>query len=173
LDSGLGRGYFVAVVTRILALAACLVLCTCAPRNTSAHHLPSLSRADAEQLMLRADDIRRVALSDLSADRLSEVFRGRALQMLEAQAQVLDRRGIRAEERSASRALVFWDPSVGEAVLEVVAERRFVPTDEPDQAWTATVRQWWARLQSADGRWWVVDQQDLPPDRWRQSRPPS
>lgn len=161
------------MVTRILAIAACLVLCACAPRSTiSGHQLPSLSGADAEQLMLRADDIRRVALSDLSTDRLSEVFRGRALQVLEAQAQVLDRRGVRAEERSASRALVFWDQPAGEAVLQVVAERRVVTSDEPDQAWTATVRQWWARLQSADGTWWVIDQQDLPPDRWRSASTP-
>jgi len=168
LDSGLRRGYFVAVVTRILVIAACLVLCSCAPRSTiSAHQLPSLSGADAERLMLRADDIRRVALSAFSKARLSELFRGRALKMLEAQAQILHLRGIRNEERNAFRALVFWDQSAGEAVLQVVAERRIVTTDEPNQAWTATVRQWWARLNNVDGRWWVIDQQDLPPDRWR------
>jgi hypothetical protein len=117
--------------------------------------------------MLRADDIRRAALGAYSKAPLSEVFRGRALQIIEAQAQVFDRRGIRNEERNASRDLVFWDQPAGEAVLQVVAERRVVTSDEPDQPWSPTVRQWWARLQNADGTWWVIDQEDLPPDRWR------
>ena len=156
------------MVTRILAIVAVLVLCACAPRNTvPANQLPPLSRAAAEQLVLRADDIKRLALSALTEIRLSVVFRGRALQMLEAQARVLNQRGIRNEERNFVRALVFWDQTAGEAVLQVVAERRVVTRDQPDQAWTATVRQWWARLQNVEGTWWVVDQQDLPPDRWR------
>ena len=37
----------------------------------------------------------------------------------------------------------------------------------PSIAHDERVRQWWARLQYADGGWWVVDQEDLAPDRWR------
>jgi len=69
------------------------------------------------------------------------------------------------------RALVSWDPHADEAVLQVVAQRRIVTSDQPDPAWAATVRQWWARLQHADGSWWVVEQQDLSPDRWRPDAP--
>lgn len=64
-----------------------------------------------------------------------------------------------------------WDPHADEAVLQVVAQRRIVTSDQPDPAWAATVRQWWARLQHADGSWWVVEQQDLSPDRWRPDAP--
>jgi hypothetical protein len=52
-------------------------------------------------------------------------------------------------------------------VLQVVAQGRLVTPDQPSPAWTPTVRQWWARLEYAEGRWWIVDQEDLRPDRWR------
>jgi hypothetical protein len=29
-----------------------------------------------------------------------------------------------------------------------------------------TARQWWLRFAYESGAWWVVGQQDLPPDRW-------
>lgn len=74
---------------------------------------------------------------------------------------------MREEERSSSRELVFWDPVAYEAVLQVVAEHRLVSRDQPNPGWSATVRQWWARLENVDGVWKVVDQEDLPPDRWR------
>jgi hypothetical protein len=123
-----------------------------------------LSRSDAERLMLRADDIK---LSSAATARLADVFRGRALHVLEAQAQSLDRRGLRMEERNPARTLVFWDPRGSEAVLQVIAQRRIASRDDPNPGWVATVRQWWARLQFADGSWWIVDQEDLTPDRWR------
>ena len=71
------------------------------------------------------------------------------------------------EERGLSRDLVFWDPVAEEAVLQVVAQRRLVTQDQPDPPWSATVRQWWGRVRNVDGTWMVVDQEDLPPDRWR------
>ena len=114
--------------------------------------------------MLRAEDIKR---SSAGQAGLAGVFRGRALQLLGAQAESLERRGIRVEERNASRTLVFWDARAAEAVLEVIVQRRIVSRDDPNPGWIATVRQWWARLQFAYGGWWIVDQQDLTPDRWR------
>jgi hypothetical protein len=131
----------------------------------------SLSRADAEQLMLRADDVRRLAFKSPRGADLSDVFGRSALQRLQAQSQGLGQRGMSQQERSWSRDLVFWDPVAGEAVLQVAAETRFVTRDQPNPPWSATVRQWWARLQFIDGSWKVVDQQDLPPDRWRPVAP--
>ena len=114
--------------------------------------------------MLLADDIKR---SSSGPAGLADVFRGRALQTLGAQAESLDRRGLRAEERNTARTLVFWDPRGGEAVLQAIGQRRVVSRDDPNPEWVGTVRQWWARFEFAEGSWWIVDQQDLPPDRWR------
>ena len=92
---------------------------------------------------------------------------GPALVRLQAQSQSFGRRGIREEERSSSRDIVFWDPIANEGVLQVVATRRLVTRDQPNPPWSATVRQWWSRLQIVEGTWKVVEQEDLPPDRWR------
>jgi hypothetical protein len=153
---------------RILAMGVALVFCACATEGARIVNRPPppLSRSGAEQLMLRADDMKGLALDAFRTARLADVFRGRALQRLEAQAQSMDRRGLRIEERNLARSLVFWDPSAGEAVLQVVAQRRLVTPDDPNPAWAATVRQWWTRLRYADDSWWVVDQEDLTPDRW-------
>jgi hypothetical protein len=151
----------------MVAIGVALLICTCSADGAKTPNRlpPVLTRAGAEQLMLRADDTKRLAASG-TAD-LADAFRGRALQVLEAQAQSLDRRGMRVEERNTVRTLAFWDHRALEAVLQVVAQRRLVTPDDPNPDWAATVRQWWARLQFADGSWWVVDQQDLTPDRWR------
>jgi hypothetical protein len=148
-----------------------LVICACstAATKTANPQPPPLSSTGAEQLMLRADDFKRLALADEGTATLADVFRGPALQMLDAQAQSMDQRGVRLEERNLARTLVFWDPRAHEAVLQVVAQSRLVSADQPNPTWSAIVRQWWARLQYADGRWWVVDQEDLAPDRWRQA----
>jgi hypothetical protein len=150
-----------------VAIGAALLICSCSAdaAKTPNHVAPLLTRAGAEQLMLRADDTKRLAGGG-TAD-LTDAFRGRALQVLEAQALSLDRRGIRVEERNTVRTLAFWDQRALEAVLQVVTQRRLVTPDDPKPGWAATVRQWWARLQFADGGWWIVDQQDLTPDRWR------
>ena len=148
-------------------MVAGLVICACSTDGASTPRpQPSpLGRSDAEVLLLRADQVKRLALGAGTAG-LSDAFRGRALQRLESEIQSAGRLAVREEERNVTRTLVFWDPKAGEAVLQVVAERRLVTPDQPVPAWAITIRQWWVRLQYADGSWWVVDQQDLPPDRW-------
>jgi len=160
-------------MARILAMGAALALLACNPPGATPviHQAASLSRSDAEQLMLRADDARRLAFEFPGTTTLSDAFGSSTLQRLQAQSQSLALRGMREEERSSSRDLVFWDPVTYEAVLQVVAERRLVTPDQPNPGWSATVRQWWARLENLDGVWKVVDQEDLPPDRWRPVSP--
>jgi hypothetical protein len=153
----------------MLAMGAALALLACNPpgATTASHQPASLSRSDAEQLMLRADDLRRLAFEFPGPTTLSDAFGGPALVRLQAQSQSFGRRGIREEERSSSRDIVFWDPIANEGVLQVVATRRLVTRDQPNPPWSATVRQWWSRLQIVEGTWKVVEQEDLPPDRWR------
>ena len=117
--------------------------------------------------MLRADDVRRSVFDSPRTSRFADPFRGRALRALEAQAQAMALRGLRQEERNFTRSLMFWDPHGGEAVLQVVAQRRLVTPDQPNPSWEATLRQWWAVVLFADGGWWIVDQADLTPDQWR------
>jgi hypothetical protein len=154
---------------RVLAMGAALLICSCSTNGatTLRRQPPPLSSSGAEQLMLRADDIKRLTLDGGRTAGLTDAFRGRALQMLEAQAQSFKGRALRMEELDSARALVFWDPRADEAVLQVVADRRLVTSDQPNPAWAASVRQWWARLQYSDSSWWVVDQEELTPDRWR------
>ncbi|MDQ6877471.1 MAG: hypothetical protein M3082_07180 [Candidatus Dormibacteraeota bacterium] len=155
-----------------LAVLATVAFSACSGGVPAADHRPAdLSRMGAEQLMLRGDEVRRSAFDSPRTSRLAAPFRGRALQALEAQVQVMAWRGLREEEQNATRALVFWDPHAGEAVLQVIAQHRVVAADQPQPPWAATIRQWWARFQCADGRWWIVDQLDLPPDRWRPVAP--
>jgi hypothetical protein len=157
----------------VIASGVALLICACfsdGPRAVSAQ-APTLTRNVAEQLMLRADDVKRSVLESKPTPLLAETFRGRALELLQAQAQALDRRGFQEQERNVERTLVFWDPGAGEAVLQVIAQRRIVTPDQPNPAWASTVRQWWARVVNTDGMWWVVDQEDLTPDRWRPGAP--
>jgi len=108
-----------------------------------------------------------MTLADLRAERLRSVFEGRALRVLGAQVGVMAARGVRVEETAVVVALVAWDPGAAEAVLQVASRRRLITLDEPDPAWSSSVRQWWSRLRYEAGAWWVVDEQDLGPDRWR------
>lgn len=151
----------------ILATGVAFVLLACTGTTTAIHQPPSLSRSDAEQLVLRADDVRRNAFEFPGTATLSDAFGRSALLRLQAQSRSLALRGIHEEERSSSRDFVFWDPVAYEAVLQVVAKRRLVTQDQPNPPWSATARQWWARIQNVDGSWKVVEQEDLPPDRWR------
>ena len=152
---------------RVLAAGAAFALLACTGANPQQHQAPSLNRSDAGQLVLRADDLRRLAFEFPGTTTLSDAFGGPALQRIQAQSQSLGLRGAREEERSSSRDIAFWDPIACEAVLQVVGMRRLVTPDQPDPPWSATVRQWWARLRNIGGSWKVVEQQDLPPDRWR------
>ena len=113
-----------------------------------------------------ADNLMRLDFASPGSANLAGAFSGTALTTLEAQSQSLGLRGTREEERGVVRDLVFWDPVADEAVLQVVAETRLVTRDEPNPAWSSTARQWWARLQNVGGSWRVVEQEDLPPDRW-------
>jgi hypothetical protein len=151
----------------MVAIGSALLICTCCAAGVQAGTPPASppTLTEAERVVLRADDIKR--LSEAGRPGLAEAFRGRALQVLQAQAQALGRRGQRFEERSAVRELVLWDPRSLEAVLQVTAQRRLVTPDDPDPSWAATVRQWWVRLELAGGRWWIADQRDLTPDAWR------
>jgi hypothetical protein len=151
----------------MLAIGLLMLVCTGCAAGVQAGlpPTPPPSRAEAERVVLRADDLKR--LSEAGTAGLATAFRGRALQVLEAQAQALGRRGQRVEERSAVRELVLWDPLALEAVLQVTAQRRLVTPDDHDPGWAATVRQWWVRLERAGGTWWIADPRDLPPDAWR------
>lgn len=152
---------------RMLATGLVMVMCTCCGvgiEGVDKQGAPP-GRFEAERLLLRADDIKRQ--SEGGTPGLAEAFRGRALRVLEAQAQAFSRRGQRVEERNAARDLVFWDPGALEAVLQVAAQRRLVTPDDPNPGWDATLRQWWARLEFARGKWWIADQRDLTPDTWR------
>ena len=153
----------------MMATAAAVVMCACLAGGLKPATLqpPPLPWLGAEQLMLRAEDAMRLALDHPSGDGLAEAFRGRALKILQSQAATLAVRGLRDEEQSSARTLVFWDPRAREAVLQIVGQQRLLAPDQPNPAWVATARQWWARLQYAEGSWWVVDQEDLTPDRWR------
>ena len=159
-------------VKGILAVVAALAIGACSADGASTPRpQPSpLGRIDVLQLLLRADQIKHLAFGAGTAS-LADAFGGRALQRLKSEIQSARRLAVREEERNATRTLVFWDPKAGEAVLQVVAERRLVTPDQPDPLWATTIRQWWARLQYADGAWCVVDQQDLAPDRWRRVAP--
>ena len=153
----------------ILAVSVALVICACATAGPGpANPQPqALSTSGAALLMMRADDIKRAALEADRTARLADAFRGHALQVVEGQAHGMESRGLHVEERNSARTLVSWDPRAHEAVLQIAAQSRLVTPDQPNPAWTATVRQWWARLQYADGAWWVVEQADLIPDQWR------
>jgi hypothetical protein len=130
-----------------------------------------VSRGDAEELMLRADDARRRAFEFPGTVTLSDAFGGTALKRLAAQSESFSRRGVRIEERNEKRTLVFWDSTSNEGVLQIAANSRLVTADQPNQAWTATLSQWWARLGTIGGSWLVVDDQELAPDRWRPLMP--
>jgi hypothetical protein len=71
------------------------------------------------------------------------------------------------QERERSALIVFFDPATNEVVIEVRALHRLVTPMAQEPPWAATVRQWWARLGFIGGRWLVIDQADLPPDKWR------
>jgi hypothetical protein len=155
-------------VKSILALGTALLMVACSAHvaATTRPSPPTLSRDEAEHLILRADDLRRQAF-EFPGTALPNAFAGSALTMLEEQSQNLGRRGLREDERNLSRELVSWDSISAEGVLQVAAERRLLSPDQLSPPWSATVQQWWVRLQFVKGNWKVVDQEDLPPDQWR------
>ena len=101
-----------AALKLVLAFGVVVLMVACSASGATSAHPgpPALSWSQAEQLMMRADDLRRQALESPGGASLDEVFSGFALRKLESQSQSLGARGIRDEERSSSRELVFWDP---------------------------------------------------------------
>jgi hypothetical protein len=152
---------------------ALAVVCACSSDSASiaSHQPPALTKGSVERLIVRADEIKREALFAHESTRLGDVFRRRALQVLGKQVHGMAVRGLSVEERDATGTLVYWDPRAYEAVLQVVARRRLVSSDQPNPIWAATIRQWWARFEYSDANWWIVDQDDLTPDRWRAAPP--
>ncbi|HEY2599602.1 MAG TPA: hypothetical protein VGJ79_14125 [Candidatus Dormibacteraeota bacterium] len=148
----------------LVALAACSPTFANAPPNRPP---AGLGRADAEQLILRADDLRRRAFELPGTSALSEAFGGPALTRLQAQSDSFRLRGLRMEERDSTRSLVYWSSISLEGVLQIAAERRMAPNPQT-QRWTETLRQWWVRVARVGDTWLVVDEGELPPDRWRQ-----
>lgn len=154
----------IALALLTLLLAACAM-----PANVPTALKPQLSRDDAERIALQADDLLRSALAGNGADPLQSVFRGRALTTLRLQVARLTERGVHIEERSPSRRLARFDAVSDEGILAVSSEYRLTTRDETAPAWAATERQWWVHFGFEAGSWWIVDQQNLPPDRWVQT----
>jgi len=152
---------------RIVLALLTLFLAGCAiPANAPAAVKPLLSRDGAERTAFKGDDLLRAALAGAGADALPSLFRGRALTTLRLQVARLTERGVLFEERSVSRRLARFDAASGEAVLAVSSEYRMATREEINPAWAATERQWWMRFEFDAGSWWIVEQQNLPPDRW-------
>lgn len=148
------------------ALAALAVAAACGPTSVRVAIAPAFQRVQVEQMAFRADDLERAAMSGAGGVGLRAGFRGAALATLEAMSERLSQRGMHIEERDIARKLVFFDPRALEAVLAITARRRLVTPDDVGPAWVVTARQWWLRFAYESGAWWVVGQQDLPPDRW-------
>ena len=130
---------------------------------------PVLAAAEAEDLLIRADDARSAALAgNQGGTQPTEAFAGPSLVSLTTRVRFLRQRGLRAEVEPQSRRLVHLAPNGGsvEAVLEVKArERRLSAGAEPGK-WAQTLRQWEVRISRLDGGWRIVEDHDLPPERW-------
>ncbi len=149
---------------RWLLLGALLTLVGC---GSAAPARPELSPPEAQRLALDADDRRRQAFGEANPAPLQDAFRGPSLAAAEARVAGLSRRRQRLEERPALRCVVHWRAGASpELVLEVRGQRRLVGPRQPDPPWSKEVRQWWLRLEPGGGRWWVVEDRELPPDRW-------
>lgn len=132
---------------------------------------PALDLIQATTVVKAADEVKSAAFTDGRADGLAGAFRGRALTNLTKQVGRFHKNDFHLEERNRKAAVVFWDARANESVLEVTADHRLTTPKEPNPRWAATVRQWWSRLDYASGKWWVVDEEDLPPDKWRIAQP--
>jgi hypothetical protein len=154
---------------RVLAAIATLALSACsAPTAPAALGSPArLDRAVAYQIVFGADQAIETAMADLDSTRLGLFFAGRALRTLVDQVGWMRARSLRSEDRSTRRVVVSWDGGAMEVVLQVEAEHRLLSPDQPEPAWSSSMRQWWARLGFCAGAWRVVDDRDLPPDQWR------
>ncbi len=153
----------------VLALLALLLAACATPAQLPSAVKPVLSRGEAERLAMKGDDLLRAALAGDGADPLPSVFRGRALTTLRLQVARLTERGVLIEERNVSRRLAQFEAGSGEAILAITSEYRMTTRAEINPRWAATERQWWMRFELEAGSWWIVEQQNLPPDRWVQT----
>ncbi len=149
-----------------VALIAAVGFTACSAAAAPLARVPLLDRTAVARVVVAADEARATAFSQLDASILVRWFRDPALATLQARVAVMNARGVRVEEQSAARTLLAWDPQADEAVLEVEAEDRVVTADRASK-WSGTLRRWWSRLAFEQGSWWIVAEQDLPPDRWR------
>jgi hypothetical protein len=152
----------------IVALAVACAGCAGPPAGAAA--APSLARSAVERLATAADQALGAAMAGTDATPLGAIFRDPALAILRMQAHRLAQMGVRIEDRHVVRQLVFFDARALEAVLAVESQHRVVSADEADPGWAAAARQWWMRFAFEGGAWWIIDQQDLPPDRWLVAR---
>ena len=143
-----------------------LVACACGAPAASPVVVPQLQRAEAERIAVLADQIERAVMAGKAATALADVFRGQALEVLRAQDARLAERRLLIEERDVVSRLVFFDQHAAEGVLAVSGRHRLVASDDPNPPWASTMRQWWMRFAYESGGWWIIDQRDLPPDRW-------
>jgi hypothetical protein len=150
----------------IVAVALALVCTGCFAPPAGPPAAPALDRAAAARLAMAADGALRSAMAGAAEADLTRFFREAALVALRSQADRLAQRGVRVEEMNVVSRLLFFDPHALEGVLAVESQHRLVTPDEAAVAWAAAFREWWVRFAFAAGAWWIVDQQDLPPDRW-------
>jgi hypothetical protein len=157
---------------RLVVMLALLALTGCFPiRGVLSAAAPGLGVVEATSVVKAADEVKSAAFAQGRSDRLAGAFRGRALTDLTMQVGRFQKNNLHLQERGRTATVIFWDSRAKESVLEVTAEHRLVARSQPNPPWAATVRQWWARLDYAKGQWWVVEQEDLPPDKWRSAEP--
>ena len=158
-------------MNRIISwLAVLFFSVACGPPHVALPHFaPQLGSVAAATLVLHADEVKAAALAEDRADALAGTFSGRALSSLELQVQRFSTNHLHLQERERSALVVFLDSASNEVVIEVRALHRLVTPAAQDPPWAATVRQWWVRLGFIGGRWLVIEQADLPPDKWRSS----
>jgi hypothetical protein len=143
-----------------------LAIAGCGGPTAATDAAPALDRQQAEAIVLRGDDLLRSARAGSGAEVLASSFHDPALGTLSLEATRLAQRGLQIQERDTHRTLVFFDAHGLEAVLDIRSQHRLVAPDQLDPPWAATERQWWVSFGFAVGKWWLVDQHDLTPDRW-------
>lgn len=159
------------------AAAACLALAMAmagcgepaGPPPAAAWPPPGLGREGGEGVVMAADAALASAYAGGAQAPLGRLLAGLALAAERRQLADLERRQESRDRRDVRRRLVHWagrGPGQAEAVLELRGQVRLVGPGRPDPPWTGFMRQWWVRLGWTDGAWKVLEEQDLPPDRW-------
>ncbi len=131
---------------------------------------PMLDREGAAAVLAAAEVARADAFASADPGPLRALFSDSAIAGLLPELTRLRQRGLRIEERGATRDLVHWVAAEGrgEGVLEVAGEQSVALVAGPPRGWSRIVRQWWAALGWTRGRWLVLRSADLPPSQWWQ-----